>query len=862
MNQFQTRIIKYLASERYQPSDILEIATALDIQEDDLDQFTAEMQQLIADGRALSGKASIVTLPPPGKELEGLFRLNRRGFGFIIPENPVAHGDLFVPAQNTGTAMTGDRVCAKVIHEPRRVNRGRGASQNRAHASGKSPYIGKITHILQRADKCYTGNLQKQGSQYLVITDGSILSNPVIIRDPHSKNAKPGDKVVIELIEYPDEKTLAQGVILEVLGEQGLPSVETSAVMRAYNLSDDFPKDVTDQARQMSRDFNDREVPSDRLDLTGEMILTIDPPDAKDYDDAIHVKRLSADEAKGAGFSDAVWELGVHIADVSHFVVAGSVLDEEAYARGNSAYLPRKVVPMLPEVLSNGVCSLQEGVNRFTRTAFIYYDKKGTVLGERFAKAVINSKKRLTYLEAEYLIAGDTNAAKEHARAEPTYSKKIIASLGDFDALAKIIHKRRAGDGMIELSLPEVELVYDEDGRVTDAVPEDDAYTHKIIEMFMVEANEASARLFNDLNIPMIRRIHPDPPARDMNDLQRFARVAGFQIPLRPTRQELQQLLVAVKGKPQQHAINLALLQTLSKAEYSPANIGHFALASKHYSHFTSPIRRYPDLVLHRAIDAYLDLYPDWRKSKLPGKPGSGAVKALAKKIAKDPRCVNEERLGEIGLHCSTTERNAESAERELRNYLVLDLLTQFIGDHFDGTVTGVTNNGIFVQIDRFLVDGMIKKADLPGDARERWALNRQTGALTASKSGKTISIGQRFVVQISNCNPVARQLDLLIVEEGVNGHKSKTKQKKLGQETKRLEKKKTKKKKPSGRGRGKSEAAGDGGGDGTQTPGQHASQKKKHRKGNSDPVVQKERAARRKKRKKQSQKEQDRKKR
>ncbi len=847
MNQFQNRIIRHLASDRYQPSDIQEIASALDIQPDDLDQFTAELQHLISEGRALSGKASLVTLPPPGKELEGSFRLNRRGFGFILPDNPVAHGDLFVPAPFTATAMTGDRVKAKVVHEPRRASKGRGATKDKVPTGGKSPYIGKIIQILQRADKCYTGNLHKQGSQYLVTADGSVLTNPVIIKDPHAKNAKPGDKVVFELIEYPDEKTLAQGVILEVLGEQGTPSVETQAVMRAYNLDDKFPKEVTDQAREVSRSFNDKEVPADRLDLTNELIITIDPPDAKDFDDAINVTPLTPEQAKEKGFPDAVWELGVHIADVSNFVVQDTELDKEAYRRGNSAYLPRKVVPMLPEILSNGVCSLQEAVNRYTRSAFIYYDNKAKVLGERFAKAVINSKKRLTYVEAEFLIAGDANAAKEHARTEPNYSKKLINTLKDFDTLAKIIHKRRSKNGMIELNLPEVELVYDEDGRVTDAVPEDNAYTHKIIEMFMVEANEASARLFNDLNIPMIRRVHPDPPARDMNDLQRFAKVAGFEVTLRPTRQELQKLLVAVRGKPQQHAVNLAMLQTLSKAEYAPANIGHYALASKHYSHFTSPIRRYPDLVLHRAIDAYLDNHKDSNKNKLPGKPGTTQVKQLAKRIAKDPRCATEETLAEIGTHCSTTERNAESAERELRNYLVLDLLTNFIGDQFNGTVTGVTNNGIFVQLDRFLIDGMIKKQDLPGDPRERWSLNRQTGALTASNSGKTISIGQRFVVQISNCNPVIRQLDLIIVDDKSSSQKSSKKNQ--DQNITRKKKKKSSKKKASSKLTQKSST--DESSETPEKPGQHKSNKKTHRKGNSDPIVQKERAARRKRKKK-----------
>ena len=569
------------------------MAEDLGIAAEEFDDFRRSVERLVEAGRVVLSVSDAVALPPPGREMTGAFRLNRdRGFGFLVPDSPTEHGDLFFPPGNTGGAMTGDRVRAKVIHAGER--------------GGKSPFIGLVIDIIQRAEKRYVGNLSKRGSQFVVEVDGRVLPQPVIIRDPHAKNAKIGDKVVIELLEYPTETAPAQGVVTEVLGEQGEPQVETLAVMHAYGLPDKFPNEVLEDARRSAQSFTDNMIPPDRLDLTGEFICTIDPPDAKDYDDAIGIMELDPSRQSDR----AAWELSVHIADVSHFVAPGSALDLEARQRGNSAYLPRRVVPMLPELLSNGVCSLQEGVNRFCKSAFIRYDATGHVVGQRFANTVIRSAKRLTYLEAQALIGADIREARRHAPAgsEPKYPPQLIKQLQMMDRLAKVIRERRLSEGMIVLGLPEVELIYDESGRVVDAQPEDTSFTHTLIEMFMVEANEATARLFNALRVPMIRRIHPDPDAHDITELRQFARVAGYNIPSRPSRKELQSLLDAVRGKPSQHARSTwRFLQTLSRAEYSPLLIGHFALASKHYTHFTSPIRRYADLVVHRGLDAYFD---------------------------------------------------------------------------------------------------------------------------------------------------------------------------------------------------------------------------------------------------------------
>ena len=783
-DRFSAKILSHLSDSRYKPLRPEGLADELGIASDDADEFQQSVRSLIDAGQVVISPSQSIGLPPPGRTMIGSFRLNDRGFGFIIPDSPTEHGDLFVPAQNVNGAMTGDRVKAKVIHEG---NRG-GPGQE------KSPYIGLIVEIVQRSDRKYVGNLQKIGSHWVVVADGKSLRDPIRIGDPGAKNAKLGDKVCVELLQYPTPDAPANGVIIEVLGEQGQPDVETLAVMRAFGLPDEFPSQVFDDARAAAAAFSDQSVPPDREDLTNDFILTIDPPDARDYDDAISIRKLNSEYEtassdtgepsadgpsqsasignSGGGNSGggATGELGVHIADVAHFVQPGSPLDVEASRRGNSTYLPRKVVPMLPEMLSNGVCSLQEGVNRFCKSCFIRFDDAGKVMGARFARTVIRSAKRLTYLEAQALIDGDLREATKHAKTEPKYPRILMQKLQLMNELSHIIRARRLEQGMIVLGLPDVELIFDDYGRVVDAQPEDSSWTHTLIEMFMVEANEAAARVFDRYQVPMVRRTHPDPPVHDLTSLKQFARVAGFNIPARPSRKELQALLEAVRGKPAQHAVHLAVLRTLSKAEYSTLLVGHFALASEHYTHFTSPIRRYADLLVHRGLDAYMDAVTKAKQGRIAdgterAQNAPPPKRVVAKLITDDPRVPDEEKLNAICSRISLTERNSESAEKDLRAFLVLDLLAEHLGDDFEGTVTGVTAMGLFMQLDRYLIDGFVKITDLPGDATDRWRLNRTTGAMVAMRSGKAIAVGDRFTVRVANVNPVKRTLELVIVE-------------------------------------------------------------------------------------------------
>ncbi len=434
----------------------------------------------------------------------------------------------------------------------------------------------------------------------------------------------------------------------------------------------------------------------------------------------------------------------------AHFVRPETALDQESRQRGNSVYLPRLVIPMLPEVLSNGVCSLGEGIPRLTKSVFITFGSRGRVLDERLAATVISSNKRLTYLEAQALIDDDLTAARKHARTEPAYSRELIETLRLCERLARILRKRRLRDGMIVLDLPQVELVFDEDGHVTDAVPEDDAFTHTLIEMFMVEANEAVARTFDSLNVPIIRRIHPDPVPGDIEELQMYARGLHLSLPDEPTRRDLQRLLEATRDTPASRAIHFAVLRTLASATYSPALIGHFALASDHYAHFTSPIRRYSDLAVHRVVEAYLDHTANGSRA-----PGGRQRRRLARSLMDDDRVPDEGRLVDLGRHLTETEKEAEAAERQLREFLVLQFLAEHhIGDEFTGVVTWIKAGGLCVSIDRFLVEGLVRESKMPERSGRS---NRRTGG--------SCGIGDIVTVQIERVDPAARQLDLRLAE-------------------------------------------------------------------------------------------------
>ena len=738
-NRYANQIVQYVSAPGYTPRPIRQIGEELGVENEEYEAFEHSFYHLIMADRLSLDNNSLVRRPAPASELIGTIRMTRRRCGFLQPDSPTEYGDLFIPARYTGNAMTGDRVRAKLI--PRR----------QSTRDGHAPFVGRVTEILERVDKQYVGTLKTRRSLWLVEVDGNDLNEPVVVRNAQTKEAVEGDKVVIELIQYPSEDHLGEGAITEILGPQGKPSVETVAVMRAYGLEPQFPSAVLNEARNTVQKFDIQSI-GKRVNLRKHLICTIDPPDAKDFDDAISIER-QVDKT-----GNQTYELGVHIADVAHFVPLGSELDREAYRRGNSAYLPRKVVPMLPDILSNGICSLQEGVDRACKSVFIRYDSKGHILGQRFMNSLIHSSKRLTYLEAQAVIDDDLHRAGRHARSKPAYSDALVAMLKTMAELAGIIHARRRRQGMIELELPDPELNFDTNGHLKGVTPQDQSYTHKIIEMFMVEANETVARFFD--RIPMIRRIHAEPQQNNMDSLRRLLRISGQVIPSNPNREELQKLLANTRGTSIQQAVHLAILQTLSRAEYSPVHREHYALASDHYTHFTSPIRRYPDLVVHRILDVYLS------HNEAHGRSGGQNKRRLMQDVRNDSRILADESLVDLCRHCSSTERNAEAAERDLKEFFILQLLSNQVGDDCPGIVSGINRDGIFVQLDRYLTDGFVPIADLPGIQGDRWRHDAKSACLVSQRSRATIAVGHRLDVRIVKVNPAARQLELIAISQ------------------------------------------------------------------------------------------------
>ncbi len=705
---FAERILRFVHAKGYKPRQLDELAAAMGIGEAEQGDFHTACKALMKTGRVVLGSRSALMPSAPRGKMTGTFRANRRGFGFVIPDTPNSHGDLYVPPGATGGAITGDRVSATV--------------KKRGKRHGEMLYEGRIVAVLERGQSRFVGELRHSLGRWFVVPDGQTLHGPILVPDAKGKNAKAGDQIVIEITRYPSDRLEAQGAIVKVLGKRGEPSVDAQSIVEQYQLPGEFPEAVLDEARAAVAGFEPAVGKKNREDLRKLTIITIDPADAGDFDDAISLVRND----------NGTTELGVHIADVAHFVPEGGALDTEARERASSVYLPRLVIPMLPETLSNGVCSLQERQPRLTKSVFITYDGRGKVKKTRMANTIIRSTKRLTYEQATKILEG------KPGRTSP----KVVALLQDMDKLARTIRKRRLGEGMLVLDLPEGELVHDDDGRVIDVVPADTSFSHTIIEMFMVEANEAIARTLDGRKVPFLRRIHEDPSGSSDGTLRRFVRALGHDLPDDADRRAIQGLLDRVRGKPESFAVSLAVLRSLQQAEYSPTRVGHYALASEHYCHFTSPIRRYPDLTIHRLVDRYL---------------------AGGFQTAKDRREVcSAETLLKLGRHCSANERRAEAAERELRLVLVLRLLDNHLGEPLDGVVTGVANVGVFVQLERYLIDGLVRFDSLPDDW---WEVDVAHGAIVGQRSGRRINIGDRMKVTIARIHLPTRQLDLAPAE-------------------------------------------------------------------------------------------------
>jgi len=606
--------------------------------------------------------------------------------------------------------LNGARDGDLVLLKPRRGKRRRHSSLPEA----------SVSKVLERRWRTMVGRLARDGRGWLLEPFDTRARLEVRLEDGQREDndaLRVGDYAVVGLLDRPAAAGRAWGRVVEVLGSIDEAGVDLLAVLRHFEIPELLPEAVTQSISDLPEDPSEEDLEG-RLDLSTTVTVTIDGETARDFDDAISVRP----DGKG-GF-----ELGVHIADVSHYVVEGSALDLEAYRRGTSVYFPERAVPMLPERLSNGLCSLRPGVPRLTLSAFLEVDRKGEIRARRFATSWIRSARRLTYEE----VAGLLEGARKEDEAE--YAE-VLPMLRHARALRDLLFQRRLRGGSLDLDMPEVELRLDDEGGVTAIEPAKRTVAHRMIEEFMIAANEAVATELSKYEVAAVHRVHDPPGGQAYEELRSALAAVGYTLPgdlesLSP--EPLQRLLGKVEGEPLQALVSGLVLRSMQRAEYRVDGGGHFALALGHYLHFTSPIRRYPDLVVHRQLK-----------------------KRLADAVPDSAMLV--ERLGRVAAHTSRTERRAESAEREVRKWKKVRFLSDRIGELFNGTITGVQPFGLFVQLDDFLVDGLIPVRRLADDFY-LFEVDRQR--LVGEASGRVFRLGDAVEVVLSGVDVAARMID------------------------------------------------------------------------------------------------------
>jgi ribonuclease R len=712
----RTKIQTLLASPNYHPLRRAEIASKLRLNDSERRDFRRELEDMLQKGEIVRVRTDRFVLPQEADLVIGRITFNEKGFAFVIPEPAAdadkpakrdAGGDIYVGQEDTWVAMHGDKVVVRLNREPKQFK----TEQKRS---------GRVIRILERARETIVGTLQKTERFYYVIPD-----EPRMLQDIYTKpvaNARVGDKVVVKLAEWKSRHVNPEGEIVEVLGPATKPGVDILAILRKYQLPTQFSPQTIDEAQQIPESIPSTDL-KQRMDFRDHFVVTIDPDDAKDFDDAVNVDELP----------DGGWRLAVHIADVSHYVRPGSALDREAYARGNSVYLVDRVVPMLPEKLSNGVCSLRPREDRMTQSCVIEFTSKLAPRKVEFFLSVIRSRHRLTYKEA---------FARLQSRND---QDELTLELKKMWRLAEKLRQQRFAQGALNMDFPEVKVRLDRNGKPIAIEKVENDISHQLIEEFMLIANEAVARHLCNLQIPCLYRIHEDPDLERLRDFRQYAQSFGHKVGDVTSRRELQKLLAAVKGKPDEYAINLALLRSLKRARYSPKPVGHYGLAKKYYTHFTSPIRRYADLVVHRTL--------------------LGVLSSMSAPAGKRTRYDLGE-LTKIADHTSHTERIADEAEEESVELKKMEYFRQQLTtgqlDALDAVVSGVRNFGIFVELTDSLVQGLIHVSTLDDDF---YNYDEQRERLVGKRHKKIIQIGDRLRVQVERVDVFKRQIDFRAID-------------------------------------------------------------------------------------------------
>ena len=657
--KIREQLLALLERKDYRPLNKIDIARELGLTGAQRNAVRKTLRELERAGTIARIRKSRYVLPAEADLVTGKISIHQAGFGFLIPEKP-GQPDIFIAAENTGTAMHGDRVVVRISHDA-------------PYARIKGRREGRVIRILERAHDTIVGTLQRSRNFYYVVPDDPRIVHDVYVRPAQDRRSQTaatvGDKIVVRLDAWESRHVNPEGEIIEVLGPATAPGIDMLSIVRKFHLPAEFPKDVLDQAERIPDKINPRHLEG-REDLRKEFIVTIDPDDARDFDDAIQVEK-----------NKSGWRLGVHIADVAAYVEPGSALDREARQRGNSVYLPDRVIPMLPERLSNGVCSLNPGVDRLTSSVFIHFDKNGVMKSARFARSVIRSAHRLTYKQAYAILSsppGDRLSERLHTAWE----------------LASLLRRKRFEHGALDLDFPEVKVWVDKSGHSVRLERVENDESHQLIEEFMLAANEAVARELKKRAIPTIYRVHENPDPEKLAEYREFVLSFNYRVGDLTHRAELQRLLAMIHGKPEEQALKIALLKSLKRARYDPQPLGHYGLAKANYLHFTSPIRRYADLVVHRAL-----------------------IKDRALRRLYHPDIAE---IASIAAHISTTERNAADAEIDAAQMKKLEFFQRQLDERnpqiFRAAIVDVRNYGLMVELPDALVTGLIHVSSLTDD--------------------------------------------------------------------------------------------------------------------------------------------------
>ncbi|MCK9409072.1 MAG: ribonuclease R [Bacteriovoracaceae bacterium] len=706
--QLREQLLSYLSKHKKEGFKSRQLRRRLEIpNEKEFQMLRDVLHSMVDNGELQWSKKQGYHIAASSNRIHGVLKIEKRGTGSVT----TSRGIISIDKQSLGTAFNGDTVEAAVFVSKKEKKGGDFLGE------------GEVIKVLSRAHIQFGGTLQRSKNFYFVLPDDPTVQRDFYIAPEDLNGAESGDKVLVELLEWDDPFKNPEGKIINTLGAAGDPFVELRSVIQTYRLPTSFPKEVEQAAAAIPARIPDEEMKK-RLDLRNTIVMTIDPHDAKDFDDALSIELLEGGS----------YRIGVHIADVSAYVTEGSIIDQEAFARATSVYLANQVIPMLPEKLSNNICSLVPNQDRLTYSVFMNVTDKGRVRKYEFARSVINSKRRFTYEEVETIL----DAKKGEFTEELNHL---------WDA-AKILRKKRMKNGSINFDSPEAKFNYDEKGKPVDIFIKKRLKSHQLVEECMLLANQTVATHISTLEkegetLPFVYRIHDLPDKEKLRTLEEFVRKFGYKLNVSQSSssKDLQQLLTDIQGTKEENLITEVALRSMAKAVYSAENIGHFGLAFDYYSHFTSPIRRYPDLLVHRLL---------WDYAKGMGE--------------KRKHTMNNE-LPAMCKHCSEREKVAADAERDSVKVMQVEYMRQHIGAEFTGIISGVIQYGVFVEINDILVEGLLHVRDLNDDY---YVFDEKQYALVGERKGKRLRLGDSITVKVAKVTPERRQIDFVMAETDI----------------------------------------------------------------------------------------------